>query len=412
MYYSAIGLLAIAILLIENHDILFDRSDSQNIPAIGLYRKLLYCILLYYTTDVLWGVLDSLNLVFPLFLETMIHFIAMISGVLLWTQYVVAYLAEENAFSRFLSYAGRIFFAVFLMIDIFNCFTPVLFWIDESGAYHANTARYALLLFQISLFLLSSIHTFFAMSRTEGATKKRYRTICLFGLTMAVMLSVQLYYPLLPLYSIGYMLGTSLLHTFVVADEKDEYKYELAASLLREKRQHEQLRSALQLAYTDSLTGLKNKLAYIEAEEQKDRLIAKREAPQFSIAIFELNELKSVNDRLGHEMGDQYIVRASRIICTHFKFSPVFRTGGDEFVVLLEGTDYQNRVDLKERFDQMITSPDYDQDMIIAMGMADFNPEQDNAFNQVFERADQKMYLRKWELKNRRRNTSQTAAQE
>ena len=53
MYYSAIGLLAILILLIENYDIFFHRDDSQTVPAIGLYRKLLYCILAYYVTDVL-----------------------------------------------------------------------------------------------------------------------------------------------------------------------------------------------------------------------------------------------------------------------------------------------------------------------------------------------------------------------
>ena len=109
MYYSSIGLLAALVLLIENHDILFAGDESKIIPVIGIYKKFLYAVLAYYTTDMLWGVLDSLHLVSWLFADTVIYYIAMASGVLLWTQYVIGYFAEENVFSRFLYYTGRIF---------------------------------------------------------------------------------------------------------------------------------------------------------------------------------------------------------------------------------------------------------------------------------------------------------------
>jgi hypothetical protein len=57
-------------------------------------------------------------------------------GVLMWTKYVVAYLADDNAFSRFLLYAGRILFTVVAAAAFINCFTPVLFWFDENGVSH------------------------------------------------------------------------------------------------------------------------------------------------------------------------------------------------------------------------------------------------------------------------------------
>lgn len=171
MYYSSIGLLAALILLIENHDILFGGDDSQIIPVAGVYRKFLIAVLVYYATDMLWGVLDSLHLILWLFADTVIYFVAMASGVLLWTRYVIGYLAEENVFSRCLCYAGRIFFGVVLIVSAVNCFEPVLFWFDENGTYQAHMTRHVLLAAQILLFLLSSIYAFRVMRRGEGAEK-------------------------------------------------------------------------------------------------------------------------------------------------------------------------------------------------------------------------------------------------
>lgn len=411
MYYSSIGLLAALILLIENHDILFGGDDSQIIPVAGVYRKFLIAVLVYYATDMLWGVLDSLHLILWLFADTVIYFVAMASGVLLWTRYVIGYLAEENVFSRCLCYAGRIFFGVVLIVSAVNCFEPVLFWFDENGTYQAHMTRHVLLAAQILLFLLSSIYAFRVMRRGEGAEKKRYRTICLFGLAMAVLLFFQLHYPLLPLYAAGYMLGTCLIHSFVVEDEKEEYKRELEASVERENLQNEQLKSVRKLAYTDPMTGVKSKLAYVEAEVKKNNLIAAQLAPQFAIAVFDLNDLKVINDRMGHEVGDQYIVRASRLIGEHFSHSPVFRIGGDEFAVLLEGMDYQERYALGIEFNRKVDAfgeGDSEEEgrLIIAMGMADYDAERDSDFNQVFERADRQMYQRKRELKDRKKSSS------
>ncbi len=409
-YYSSIGLLAAVILMIENHDILLGRSGSQNLPAIGIYRRFLFAVLIYYVTDVLWGIFDSLHLSSLLFADTIIYFAAMAYGVLCWTQYVVTYLAEGNAFSRFLFRAGRVFFLVSMTAIAFNCFMPVVFWISADGAYQAYGPRYAILIFQILLLLLTSGYAIRAMRQTssEDRKRKRYRTIGLFGMVTALLLTIQLDYPLLPLYSVGYMLGTSLLHTFVVSDEKEDYRRELLASLRREKDQHEELKSAWQLAYRDPLTGVKSKLAYVEMENRTDDRIAARSATDFAVAVFDLNGLKDINDKRGHEVGDQFIIRAARLICLHFKHSPVFRVGGDEFAVLLEGPDFENRHDLQRRFDQLMDAPTEEDPVIVAMGLAEYRQAQDISFNQVFERADLQMYQRKRALKEREETPPET----
>ena len=234
-YYALVGLLAAMILIIVNYDILFHRSDNQAIPAIGIYRKFLCAVMAYYVTDILWGLLDSLHLVGLLFLDTIIYYIAMAAGVLWWTQYVVAYLAEDNAYSRFLSHAGRIFFAAVTAAAVVNFFTPVLFWFDEAGAYQACPARHAQLLVQIFLLLLTSAYTFRAMSKSEGTARNRYQTIALFGLVVAIHLLVQLKFPFLPLYTIGFLLGTCILHTFVLNEKIEEYRQGLLDSMQRAK---------------------------------------------------------------------------------------------------------------------------------------------------------------------------------
>lgn len=99
MYYSAIGLLAILILLIENRDIVLKRNDTFPQPVWQVYRQFLFAVLAYYTTDCLWGVLETLKFAKLLFADTSVYYIAMALGVFYWTQYTVTYLEEEE--SRF-----------------------------------------------------------------------------------------------------------------------------------------------------------------------------------------------------------------------------------------------------------------------------------------------------------------------
>ena len=97
--------------------------------------------------------------------------------------------------------------------------------------------------------------------------------------------------------------------------------------------------------------------------------------------------------------GDEYLKSACRTVCTVFKHSPVFRIGGDEFAAFLEGADFAARVQLMREFDAQIEENGRTGGVVVAGGYADFNKEEDDACEPVFERADRQMYLRKRELK-------------
>lgn len=400
MYYAAIGTIAILILVIENYDLLLGRSKTERQPVWKDYRYFLWAVFVYYTTDVLWGIIESQKLAVLLYIDTSLYFIAMACGVLAWTKFTVTYLGETHRYGRFLLYAGRVFAAGEILLVFLNIATPILFSVDAQCVYRAHPFRYVLLSTQILLLLLNAAHAFDSIARGKRtASKNRYLAIAFFGIIMAAFLTIQLWYPYLPVYSVAYMLGTCLLQTFVINNEKEEYKSELEEALIREKQQYKELINARVLAYKDALTGVKSKLAYLEYEEKYNSAIQGGREPAFAVGVFDVNGLKEVNDTLGHEQGDKFLIDACMIICRHFTHSPVFRIGGDEFVVLLEREDYDNRAELTRSFDDMMENPKTSDQIIIAMGVSEYDAVQDDAFNDVFIRADQLMYERKRAMK-------------
>jgi diguanylate cyclase (GGDEF)-like protein len=150
-----------------------------------------------------------------------------------------------------------------------------------------------------------------------------------------------------------------------------------------------------ELAHTDALTGVKNRHAYLDVESRMDGQIAENSIAPFAIVMMDVNDLKKVNDTAGHNAGDQYIRDTCKVICEIFKHSPVFRVGGDEFVVVLNGKDYRMREKLMKKFideaDEAINGPD----AVAAIGMSAFRPHEDTCVKQVFERADVAMYENK-----------------
>ncbi|MBR6046288.1 MAG: GGDEF domain-containing protein [Ruminococcus sp.] len=163
----------------------------------------------------------------------------------------------------------------------------------------------------------------------------------------------------------------------------------------RELRYREALGSAMDMANRDALTGVKNKHAYVQVEIEYDEMIAGRTAEDFAVVVADINGLKRVNDTQGHNAGDDYIKAACHLICTTFKHSPVYRIGGDEFVILLKGQDYDHREVLTEQFIEVMKGNHGRGLVTVAIGLADFDRDEDNRLQDVFERADSEMYLNK-----------------
>ncbi|MBO6193780.1 MAG: GGDEF domain-containing protein [Clostridiales bacterium] len=158
--------------------------------------------------------------------------------------------------------------------------------------------------------------------------------------------------------------------------------------------------SAIDMANKDALTCVKNKHAYVNTEMQLDAQLEAGESTEFGIIVCDINGLKTVNDEQGHSAGDVFIKDACAIICEIFDHSPVFRIGGDEFVVLLKGSDYENRYDLLKTFYNRQIENRRNGLVTLAYGMAEYEKGIDNRVQDVFERADSIMYENKNRFKN------------
>lgn len=170
----------------------------------------------------------------------------------------------------------------------------------------------------------------------------------------------------------------------------------------REQEHARALDLANELARRDGLTGVKNKNAYheLEAKLQK-RLDSGIKYFPFGFIMCDINDLKQINDSYGHVVGDEAIKRASKLICTIFAHSPVFRVGGDEFVVFLDGDDYQSRHALLESMRAEVKKTIRENGFpVLATGLADYDPDRDETVIDVLNRADTLMYENKAMLKD------------
>ena len=153
-------------------------------------------------------------------------------------------------------------------------------------------------------------------------------------------------------------------------------------------------------AFTDPLTGVKSKHAFAVHEDAMESQVSEGEAGEFGVIVCDVNGLKRINDTLGHKAGDEYIRSACKMLCEYFKHSPVFRVGGDEFVVFLSGQDYDARNDILNSINTKIESNLREGKVVASLGLAVFDPASDESFHDVFKRADGHMYERKMQLKS------------
>ena len=160
------------------------------------------------------------------------------------------------------------------------------------------------------------------------------------------------------------------------------------------------------IAYRDALTHVQNRASYDEAARYLEEEIAKKGESEFAVVMADLNGLKAVNDQHGHDKGNEYLVGTCTILCELFPRSPVFRIGGDEFVILLRGREYDERDALlktaRETFAKTAANMDSEpwHRYSAAIGMAVY--EKGDTFEAVFERADHEMYEAKANLKQNR----------
>ena len=385
MYYSSIAIIALIIHFMINIEALKKVEKTSENSVRLKYRSYLFALMVFYISDAIWGFFHEQKWLIPTYLDTCVFFLSMAVSVLLWTIAVVAFTGNKSRSGKILVGCGLFILAFQAGILVVNIFCPVVFSFDDQKEYQALPARYIALFLQMILFLATAISAFIISVKSAGKKTRHYRTVGFSSIIMAIFITLQMFYPLMPFYSLGCLFGTCMIHSFIYKDKDIEYRIRMEA--------------AHQKAYKDGLTGVKNKLAYLEALVEIEESFENGSLKEYGVVVFDLNGLKTINDTLGHEAGDEYIKSACRLICVQFEHSPVFRVGGDEFVAILKGSDYEHREELEDSFRKTIDENQRNGLVVVSSGMAIYQPGTDDNYNDVFKRADQLMYERKQALK-------------
>lgn len=153
-----------------------------------------------------------------------------------------------------------------------------------------------------------------------------------------------------------------------------------------------------ELAFTDTLTGIGSNAAYLRDVMAIKESIAKGTA-DFSMAVIDVNNLKYINDNYGHDNGNILIINAVETAVSVFGKDRVYRIGGDEFAVLLNGVDLDTAKMLAERYLLMLKEIKGQIVVSAAIGTAAYEKGGEDSFDKVFKRADEEMYRRKAEMK-------------
>lgn len=511
----------------------FRTFNDKSEKADKAFQSLATWVILFCLHDGVRGLLGSqiINNRTILFASsTIFHAMAAVTA-FLWLYYILTFLGNKIKQKKLLYSLGLALVLFQFILLSANAFNHALFFVNDQGEYHSTNLRHILFYSQYVTYVAIALLTFFqAFREKEKKTKRVHFTSFLIVLAPILSGLLQMKFPKMPFYSIGYMLGCCTIFSFVMlriskerwlsqrtsiiaglsADydlvcyidtsinqittyqlslkfEKiyntvnpslppnkrfdtflktvimpndfkkflEDVSMEKVNKILQNKRAHtvnfrillngepqfyemkfapdltnrsnfvlgmrnidthmrkelenEKLRKDLKataiLANKDSLTGVNSTSAFNQKVDEINNQILNNENIRFAIVECDINNLKHINDCYGHEAGDEYIKNCCKVFCEIFKHSPVYRIGGDEFAILLQGNDYDMRDSIMQQLLQQMNAPtplaDEKNTVSFAAGIADFEPDQDGSVKSVLRRADAAMYFTKNLMKNR-----------
>jgi diguanylate cyclase (GGDEF)-like protein/PAS domain S-box-containing protein len=158
---------------------------------------------------------------------------------------------------------------------------------------------------------------------------------------------------------------------------------------MMEKKLHTQ-------ALTDELTDLYNRRGFFTLAEQYLKII-KRQGKVVFLLYTDLDNLKEINDELGHKEGDQALVDFANILRENYRESDIIaRIGGDEFVVIPVGTE-GDCIDiitkrLEEKLEVYNKQVKRSYKLSASSGIATFDPKNPCSLEELLTRGDELMY--------------------
>ena len=208
-----------------------------------------------------------------------------------------------------------------------------------------------------------------------------------------------------------FLVDTTISELRHLVNENERRNAEIQARLeaLVEERTaqlREQTRILEQMAITDPLTQAYNRRQFYKmAELEMERI--KRNNQPLSAMVMDLDHFKQVNDKYGHHVGDQVLIKFAKICQGIMRNTDVFaRYGGEEFVALLPNADLQAAKEVAERIRRMVETVQIDSAefkvlFTVSIGVSTLENSANLAFDSLLTQADQALYVSKKTGRNR-----------
>ena len=339
----------------------------------------------------------------------LIHMLVFLTNIFLtyfFARYIEVYFGENQKPDRRISNLNTIILVASFGVIVFYYFYSITYMDDAEGVVQLPTAFRMVIAYGVELYYMLYTLVVF-LRRRKTLDRRAYLTVAVGFAFMIGGVVLEAVNPtgILVNYA-GAVLGQYLF--FFGAETPDYEKLvntmkELEQERDRADRANEELQRYVEKVVkqnrVDAMTGLGSKNSYMNLIKQLGEDIERGEA-SFAVAVFDINGLKAVNDKFGHECGDQLINDAGGILKEVFGWENAYRLGGDEFIVVLGHCDARRMISCFKQFDHELTElnkkpREYENSLTVAKGYAVYERDVDRTYMDVFRRADDAMYMDK-----------------
>ena len=341
--YSAFSILALALHLIFNRDILFRRRiDTAHGRS---YRLFLVGVLAYYVSDAAWGIFAGLRWIVPWYVDTLFFFLSLVLLVFLWSRFAADYLAFGRTARRVLDWCGYALLAFNLAAMAVNPFTRCLFFFDDQGVYHVGWLRDPAFYLVVGYGMFTTLLVVANGIRRRDFERRRSAMVVLCGVAMSVAMIMQVAWPLTPFTSLGCLIVNCFFQVFVIQDERlAKHTAELERALERARAAEKARSMFFSIVSHDIRTPLNAIIGYSELLQEGTESEAERNEALKSIRASGKTLLQLVNDVLALAKMDagKMALRPEPVILNQLTdevFSSFWRDASEKGVRLVNGTD-------------------------------------------------------------------------
>jgi diguanylate cyclase (GGDEF)-like protein len=206
--------------------------------------------------------------------------------------------------------------------------------------------------------------------------------------------------------SAKHLAGLQVIHQVETVKRDAQIHYLRTIELKREIEERKNAQAALEkLASVDPLTEALNRREFFILGERELKHALQTEQP-LTVILFDIDHLKQINDTYGHAIGDRVLIHTTKIVRESLRQGEIIgRFGGDEFVIMLPGSNCTQGQQIAGRLNkktasQAIATGKNDLYVTISLGIAELNQANDSTLETLLDCADQALYVAKQSGRN------------